>query len=43
MSEVLGEYSLPIVVMACVIVFATVILFATRTKKITLFKEKKAG
>ena len=43
MSEILGEYSLPIVAMACVIVFAMVILFATRTKKITLFKEKKTG
>jgi len=40
-SEVLGEYSLPIVVMACVIAVASIILFATRTKKITLFKEKK--
>ena len=41
MSEVLGEYSLPIVVIACVIIGVSVILFATRTKKITLFKEKK--
>ena len=41
MSEVLGEYSLPIVVMACVIAVASIILFATRTKKIKLFKEKK--
>ena len=43
MSEVLGEYSLPIVVMACAIIVASVILFATRTKKITLFKEKNTG
>ena len=43
MSEVLGEYSLPIVVMACAIIVASVILFATRTKKIKLFKEKKKG
>ena len=41
MSEILGEYSLPIVVIACVIIGVSVILFATRTKKITLFKEKK--
>lgn len=40
-SEVLGEYALPIIVMACAIVFASVILYATRTKKITLFKERK--
>ena len=43
MSEVLGEYSLPIVVMACAIIVASIILFATRTKKITLFKEKNTG
>jgi hypothetical protein len=42
-SEVLGEYSLPIVVMACAIIVASIILFATRTKKITLFKEKNTG
>jgi hypothetical protein len=41
-SEVLGQYALPIIVMAFAIVFATVILYATRTKKITLFKERKA-
>ena len=41
-SEVLGEYALPIIVMACAIVFATVILYATRIKKITLFKEREA-
>lgn len=40
-SEVLGEYTLPIVVMACAIVFASVILYATRTKKITFFKERE--
>jgi hypothetical protein len=39
-SEVLGEYVLPIVVMAFAIIFASVILFATRTKKITHFKER---
>jgi len=40
-SEVFGEYALPIIVMACAIVFASVILYATRTKKITLFKERE--
>jgi hypothetical protein len=39
-SEVVGEYALPIIVMACVIVFASVGLYATRTKKITLFRAK---
>ncbi len=43
MAEVLGEYMLPIIVMAGVLVCASGLLIATRMKKITLFQEKPAS
>ncbi len=43
MAEVAGEYMLPLIVMAGVIVLASIILVATRMKKITLIRERPAS